>query len=193
MVVNNVGLEAVVIGSSAGACDTLSRLLAKLPAVFPVPILIVVHIGSRRDGKLIPLLQSQCALTLLEAEDKMDIKRNTVYFAPPNYHLLVEQDKTLSLSMDPPKMFSRPSIDVLFESGADCYGSGIVGMVLSGENSDGTNGLKSIIAGGGIGIVETPEQALHETMPRSAQQANPSARVMDIDSIAAYLCELAAA
>jgi two-component system chemotaxis response regulator CheB len=189
-VADNKSLEAVVIGTSAGAYEALSCLLTDLPAKFPLPILIVVHVGDRDNSKFLSLLQQQCALTLCEAEDKVPIEPGTVYFAPPNYHLLVEPDKTLSLSADPPEMYSRPSIDALFESGTDCYGSGLIGIVLTGANSDGTKGLRSVIDAEGLGIVEDPEDAMHSEMPRSAQAANPSAQVMNINKIANYLRNL---
>lgn len=184
------GIEAVVIGASAGAFETLSRLVAMLPGHFPIPIIMVVHMGVRHDSKLLPLLQQQCKLALREAEDKVLIEKNTIYLAPPNYHVLVEKDKTLSLSDDPPEMHSRPSIDVLFESAADCYRRALVGVVLTGANSDGTKGLRTIITAGGIGIVEDPHEALYTEMPRSACTGNPTAKVMSVARIGNYLRRL---
>ena len=132
--------EAVVIGASAGALEALSSLLPALPSDYRLPILIVVHLPPDKTSLLAELLRARCAIRVREAEDKEPIEPGVVYFAPPDYHLLVEQDRRLSLSDDEPVLFSRPSIDVLFESAADAYGGGLIGVVLTGANSDGANG-----------------------------------------------------
>ena len=110
--------RAVVIGASAGAVQALLAILPILPADYPLPILIAVHVPPDRGNGLVPLLQASCALAVLEAEDKERVLPGTVYFAPPDYHLLVERDGGLALSSDEPVNYSRPSIDVLFESAA---------------------------------------------------------------------------
>jgi len=114
----------------------------------------------------------------------------TVYFAPPDYHLLVETDKSLSLSSDEPVLFSRPSIDVLFESAADAYGFALIAIILTGANQDGAKGMHAVVEAGGIALVQSPDGAFASAMPEAAIATCPSARVMSLDAIAAYLQEI---
>jgi two-component system chemotaxis response regulator CheB len=185
--------RAVVIGASAGALQALSQILPKLPATFPVPVLIVVHVPADRRNMLAPLIQAKCKMVVREAEDKEPATAGTIYFAPPAYHLLVESDGTLSLSSDEEVLYSRPSIDVLFESAADAYGPAVIGVVLTGANPDGAHGLRSISEAGGIAIVEDPAEAYVGTMPEEALKACPTARVMTLGEIAAHLLRVCAA
>ena len=180
-------VEAVVIGVSAGGLKALSSILPDLPADYPVPILVVIHLPPSGKSLVAELFANKCAMKVVEADDKEPIEPGTVYFAPPDYHLLVERDHTLSLSSEEPVLFSRPSIDVLFESAADAYGPGLIGVVLTGANNDGAHGLKAIMNAGGVCIVEQPDDAYASMMPKSAIDAVPSARVMSLDDIAAYL------
>ncbi len=184
--------EAVVIGASAGALEVLSNLLPGLPADYRLPILIVVHLPPDKTGLLAELLGARCAIRVREAEDKESIEPGVAYFAPSDYHLLVEQDKRLSLSDDEPVLFSRPSIDVLFESAADAYGGGLVGVVLTGANSDGAKGLKAVVEAGGVAVVQSPGSAYAVAMPEAAIATCPSARVLPVNEIAAYLREVGA-
>lgn len=182
-------MRAVVIGASAGAIQTLSDILPSLPATFPVPILIVVHIPADRHNILAPLFAQKCRLAVREVEDKEPALPGTVFFAPSDYHLLVEADGTLSLSSDEPVMHSRPAIDVLFESAADAFGPQVTGIVLTGANSDGALGLKAIVDAGGTALIEDPEHAYADAMPRAALKLCPTARVMSRAGIAGYLME----
>jgi two-component system, chemotaxis family, protein-glutamate methylesterase/glutaminase len=184
--------EAVVIGASAGALETLSNLLPGLPADYRLPILIVVHLPPDKTSLFAELLRARCAIRVREAEDKESIEPGVAYFAPPDYHLLVEQDKRLSLSDDEPVLFSRPSIDVLFESAADAYGDGLIGVVLTGANSDGAKGLKAIVEAGGEGVVQRPDSAYASAMPEAAIASCPGARVLPVNEIAAYLRKVGA-
>ena len=184
--------EAVVIGASAGALEVLSNLLPGLPADYRLPILIVVHLPPDKTSLLAELLRARCAIRVREAEDKEPIEPGVAYFAPPDYHLLVEQDKRLSLSDDEPVLFSRPSIDVLFESAADAYGGGLIGVVLTGANSDGANGLKAVVEAGGVAVVQSPGSAYAVAMPEAAIATCPEARVLPVNEIAAYLREVGA-
>ena len=129
--------EAVVIGASAGALEALSVILPSLQKGFRLPVMVVVHVPPDKRSVLVELFQAKCRLPVREAEDKEPISGGTIYFAPADYHLLVELDKSLSLSSDEPVLFSRPSIDVLFESAADAYGSALIAIVLTGANQDG--------------------------------------------------------
>ncbi len=182
--------RVIAIGASAGAVDALAAILPALPAQFPYPILVVVHIREDRDSMLVELFRRQCALDIREAEDKLPLEDGVVYFAPPDYHLLVEADGWLALSVDEPVNFSRPSIDVLFESAAQAFGDRLVGVVLTGANQDGAHGLRSIIDAGGRAIVQDPSSAYAATMPQAAIAACPEAQPMSLEQIATYLRDL---
>jgi two-component system, chemotaxis family, protein-glutamate methylesterase/glutaminase len=179
--------RAVVIGASAGAIQALSLILPELPADFPVPILIVVHVPTDRSNILAPLFEAKCRMLVREAEDKEPALPGVIYFAPPDYHMLVESDGSLSLSTDEPVLYSRPSIDVLFESAADSFGDAVTGIILTGANMDGAEGLKAICDAGGTAIVEEPEAAYADTMPLAAIAACPAARILTLEAIADYL------
>ena len=161
----------MVIGASAGAIHALSQILPVLPESFPLPILVVVHVPADAQSTLAELFVPKCKIRVKEAEDKELIQGGVVYFAPPNYHLLVEANGCLSLSSDEPENFSRPAIDVLFESAADVYGSGLVGIILTGASNDGAHGLKAICeaegaTGPGAG---SHEAAVAAVMPEAAR------------------------
>lgn len=179
--------QAIVIGASAGAIEALATILSPLPADYPVPIIVVVHIPPHKDSKLASVFQNKCRINACEAEDKQTIEAGTVYFAPPNYHLLVEQDGFLSLSSEEEILFSRPSIDVLFESAADAYGSNLLGIILTGANEDGSNGLKAVVSRHGTAIVQDPLSAAAAAMPRAAIKMVPEALILPPNEIAAYL------
>lgn len=184
---NAVRPRAVVIGASAGAIQALSLILPELPADFALPVLIVVHVPADRDNILAPLFAPRCRITAREAEDKEMALPGTIYFAPADYHLLVETDGSLSLSTDEPVLYSRPSIDVLFESAADAFGEALVGIILTGASADGAAGLKAVCDAGAVALVEEPETAYADTMPLAAIAACPAARVLTLDAIAEYL------
>ena len=186
-------VKAVVIGASAGAVQALQVVLPALPADYALPVLVVVHVPPDRSNVLLPLFQAKCRIAVKEAEDKEILAGGVIYFAPSDYHLLVEADGGVALSWDEPVNYSRPSIDVLFESAADAYGSGLAGVILTGANHDGAAGLKAVIDAGGVAIVEDPVDAYTSAMPEAAQAACPSATTMKLDAIALYLSSLGAA
>ena len=179
--------RAAVIGASAGALQALSQILPALPADYPLPILVVVHIPADRRNMLAPLFQDKCRMVVREAEDKEPALPGVIYFAPPDYHLLVEMDGTLSLSSDEEILYSRPSIDVLFESAADAFGPALVGIILTGANHDGAQGLKAIAEAGGAALVEDPSGAYADAMPLAALKTCPAAQAMRLADIADYL------
>jgi two-component system chemotaxis response regulator CheB len=181
---------AVVIGASAGAFEALSVLLPALPANYPLPVLVVVHVRADKQSVLASLFDAKCAIAVREAEDKATIEPGTAYFAPPDYHLLVEKDKFLALSNEEPVFFSRPSIDVLFESAADAYGPALTGIILTGANQDGAKGLRAVVEAGGQAIVQNPFGASAPAMPQAAIAQCPQAHVLTLDDIAAYLKNL---
>ncbi len=180
-------LQAVVIGASAGAVDALMRLLPALPGGYPLAVIIVVHLPPYCDSTLALLLAARCQIQVKEAEDKEVIQPGTAYIAPPNYHLLVEPDGCLSLSSDEPVLFSRPSIDVLFESAADAFGNAVTGVILTGANPDGAKGLCAVCDAGGLALVQTPASAEASAMPQAALNACPKARAMSIEQLAEVL------
>ncbi len=166
-------IEAIVIGASAGAIDALGELLPLLPSTAPWPVVIVVHLPPNRPSLLASLFARKCELTVREAEDKLPATPG-IWFAPPDYHLLVESERTFALSIDPPMNHSRPSVDVLFETAADAYGAGLVAIVLTGANSDGANGAKAVREAGGFVIVQDPKTAPSTMMPEHAIARAPT-------------------
>ncbi|QRY70733.1 chemotaxis protein CheB (plasmid) [Ensifer sp. PDNC004] len=182
--------QAVIIGASAGAVEALSAILPALPRSFALPVIVVVHIPSDRPSLMVDLFRAKCLLPVEEAEDKQSLEAGTIYFAPPDYHLLVETDGNLSLSSDEPVLFSRPSIDILFESAADAFGPALVAIVLTGANRDGADGLAAVHEAGGTAIVQNPEGAHARAMPEAAIQSCPSALILTLDAIAEYLKEV---
>jgi len=175
-------IDAVVIGASAGGIEAFDRLLPALPARLRAPVLIVQHIPRDRPSLLVELFAPRCACPVREAGDKEPLE-NAVYFAPPDYHLLVDHGPQFALSADELVNFSRPSIDVLFESAAEVYGSRLLGIVLSGANDDGAAGLAAVHSAGGIAIVQDPSNAQARAMPAAALQRSASAFVMSLDHI----------
>lgn len=180
----------VVIGASAGAVEALSEILPKLRSPLGAAVVVVVHVPDDAGATLASLFAARCSLRAKEAEDKEPIENDTIYFAPAGYHLLVERRGVFSLSADPPVMFSRPSIDVLFESAADAFGGGCVGLILSGANEDGASGLATLCAAGGSAIVQDPATALAHTMPQAARTRCASAVVLQCSAIAGQLEKL---
>jgi len=187
---SGISAEAVVIGASAGALETLSLILPALPPGYRLPVMIVVHVPPDRKSFMAELLQAKCGVAVRQAEDKEPVSAGTVYLAPPDYHLLVESDRTLSLSDDEPVLFSRPSIDVLFESAADAYGPELIGIVLTGASHDGAIGLRAVAEAGGTVIVQDPATAYAAAMPEAAMLQCPAARVLTPVEIASLLRDI---
>lgn len=182
--------KAVVIGASAGGLETIGALLTKLPSNFAAPIIIVQHLSPDSDGYMARYLNSKCNIIVKEADDKELIVAGTAYIAPPNYHLLVEKDGTLSFTVENKVNYSRPSIDVLFETAADLYQDALIGIILTGANSDGSKGLKRIKESGGLVIVEDPETALVESMPNAAIKETNVDYILSVDKITEKLIEM---
>jgi two-component system chemotaxis response regulator CheB len=182
--------EAVVIGVSAGGIEALKVILAPLPASFPLPITIVQHRDERPDGFLAEYLNRLSGVSVSEAEDKEPLRAGHAYLAPAGYHLLIESDRTFSLSVDPRVNYSCPSIDVLFESAADAFAESLIGIVLTGANADGARGLKAIKARGGLAIVQNPQTAQAAAMPRAALEATAVDYLVDLPQIAPLLLQI---
>lgn len=182
--------HAVVVGCSAGGLDALRRLLTPLPADFPLPIVVVAHMAPDGGSMLVELLDRICRLAVVQAEEKMAAVAGHVYVCPAGYHLLVEEDRSFSLSVDERVCNVRPAIDVLFESAADAWGEGLIGILLTGANCDGTAGLLAVKALGGYSLVEDPAQAYADTMPRSAIEAGAADSVQALDAMPDHLISL---
>ena len=178
---------AIVIGTSAGGLSALSAILEKLPRQYGVPIIIVQHRAKDSQDIFEDVLQQKCLIEIKQADEKEMISPGRVYVAPPDYHLLVEMDKTFSLSSDAPVQFSRPSIDVLFESAAQVYKEQLVGIVLTGSNNDGAAGIGTISRMGGLTIAQDPEEAQYSLMTKAAIATRRVAYVLPLVAIGEFL------
>jgi two-component system, chemotaxis family, protein-glutamate methylesterase/glutaminase len=182
--------KIIVIGTSAGGLNALSILLSKLHKDFPLPILVVQHLLDDHDSYLPEHLARLCEITVKQAQDKEKISNNTIYVAPPGYHLEVDDVETLSLSFDPRVNYSRPSIDVLFESTADVFQQGVIGVILTGANADGTSGIQRIKQCNGTTIAQDPTSAKASMMPQSAIDSGCIDMIMPLENISAYITGL---
>ena len=179
--------QAIVIGASMGGMQALKSLLALLPENFALPVIVVHHQIADADEFLVDYLNRQCMIRVKEACLNETILPSHVYISPPAYHLLIEEDKTFSLSVDIPVNYSIPSIDVLFESAVDVSGEYLVGVVLTGANSDGSQGLDKIKKAGGLTIVQDPTTAEVSEMPRAAIKATKIDHILPIEKIGVFL------
>lgn len=185
--------ELVVVGCSWGGPAALGVILAALPRHFSLPIAVAQHRGpSSSDATLASLLESGGGPRVRGVDDKDPIAAGGVYLAPPDYHLLIEPG-AFALSTDEPVAHSRPSVDVLFESAADAYGSAAIGVVLTGANADGAAGLARLRSHGGYGIVQDPEGAERPAMPAAAIAAGGADEVLPLEEIGPTLIALAGA
>jgi two-component system, chemotaxis family, protein-glutamate methylesterase/glutaminase len=183
--------EIVVVGTSWGGLHALGTLVQALPADFGLPVVIVQHRHRESNHLLSTLLQERTSLSVCEVEDKTPVVPGQVYIAPADYHLLVERGY-FSLSLDAPVRYSRPSIDVTFDSAADSYGGGVVGVVLTGANADGSRGLRRIADRGGLAVVQDPESSESPAMPAAALRCVPNAEVLPMPDLARFVAALTA-
>ena len=183
-------MEAVVIGASAGGVDALIALLGGLPAHWRLPLAVVVHLPEGHESRLAEVFSHRLPFAVQEAADKAPVAPGALYFAPSGYHLSIERDRRFSLSCEPPVLFSRPAIDLLMTSAADAYGPALVGVLLTGANEDGAQGLLRIRQAGGLTVVQDPAEALVATMPRAAIAAHAPDFVLPLREIRALLLQL---
>jgi two-component system chemotaxis response regulator CheB len=176
-------IELVVIGGSAGAIEVLREILRRLPAKFGSAVAIVVHLPAAGPNLLSEVFSSPDSPPVKLAEDKEPIAPGTIYLAVPDYHLLVESGRTFALSLDERVHFSRPAIDVLFESAAEAYGPALMGIILSGANADGAAGLKAIGDRGGITVVQSLESSEMAAMPAAALAAAPGSLELNVPGL----------
>ncbi len=182
--------NVIVIGASFGGLNALKTILPILPKDFSIPIVIVQHLGQESNKYMLKHLDSICDVGVKEAEEKEKMKPGIIYFAPSNYHLLIEDDMTLSLSVEEKVNYSRPSIDVLFESAAYAFHQGVVGLVLTGANTDGSLGLKKIKEFNGLTIVQSPDTAEATAMPQGAIDTCSVDHIIPLANIGHFLVEL---
>jgi two-component system, chemotaxis family, protein-glutamate methylesterase/glutaminase len=183
--------DLILVGVSAGGLHALCTLLGGLPPDFKIPLVLIQH-RSKDSTVLCEILQDCSPLPVQEVTDKAPISAGHVYLAPADYHLLVEHGE-FSLSLEAPELFSRPSIDIAFESAAATYGAGVVGVVLTGANHDGARGLRAIASRGGHAVVQDPRRAEVSRMPSAALEEVPDARVLPLEEISSYLASLQSA
>lgn len=183
--------KAVVIGISAGGLETLKKFFSFLKKKFQLPIIVVQHIAPTHELGFITNYYTKIShYNVKEIQEKEEIQNGYIYFAPPNYHILIEDDFTFSLTVEEPVNFARPSIDVLFSSAANVYLSKLIGIMFTGANSDGTNGAKTIKANGGKVLVQDPEEALYPVMPQSVIDNVNVDEILSVKEIADFLNEL---
>lgn len=188
---NDAGLpEVMVVGASAGGVAALQAIVQALPAGLSVPVLVVLHVPRDRNSRIVEVLAPHCAVPVREAEDKQPIERGTVTFAPPDYHLLVEDRSSVALSIDPPVLYSRPAIDPLFESAAAVFGPRVLALLLTGASSDGSEGVAAVREAGGRAWLQCPEEAEASMMPASALQHAGADAVLPLELMCRRLKEL---
>jgi two-component system chemotaxis response regulator CheB len=179
----------VVIGASWGGLAAVSTLLSGLDRSFTWPIALVLHRDQSPGDILCEILRSRSPLPVEEPDDHCDIGHGRVYLGPPGYHLLAGES-VFHLSAEEPYMFCRPSIDYLFFSAAESVGSRAIGILLTGANRDGADGLARIKSAGGLTLVQAPSTAACATMPQAGLLADPTALVLSLEGIARTLLEL---
>jgi two-component system chemotaxis response regulator CheB len=180
--------ELIVIGCSLGGMHALEKILCALPTEFDTPIAIAQHRHKKSDRGLAEFFRRSCKMRVMDADDKQWIQPGTVYFAPADYHLLVEKGE-FSLSVDEQVHYSRPSIDVLFESAADAYGAALIGVVLTGANDDGAAGARRIKSRGGLVVAQDPKTAEAPAMPDAAIATGAVDQVLPLEQIGPFLVE----
>lgn len=179
--------DLIVIGGSAGAIDVLAQVLTRLTTRFTPAVAIVIHLPAEGPNVLHEIFVGPASPPMKQAEDKEPIRPGTIYFAPPDYHLLVETGRTFALSQDERVHFSRPAIDVLFESAAEAYGERLMAIILSGANADGAAGLKAVASAGGMTVVQALESADMIAMPAAALEAAPDSVEVNVSALADLL------
>lgn len=178
--------KIVVIGGSKGGINAIQTILSGIDSPFPHPVVLVLHRMSFMEDRLIHIIQHDCRIPVNEPDDKDPVLSGRLYLAPADYHLMIE-DGRFHLSIDEPVRYNRPSIDILFASAADDYGSGVTAILLTGANADGTQGLTAVKRKKGTTLVQDPETAEAPEMLRSAIAAGVADQVLSLESIAEYL------
>lgn len=182
--------EALIIGGSAGSLDVLLKVLPDLNSLLTFPIVIVLHRKPGKESLLTDLLSTRTKLKVKEIEEKEQLLPSMIYIAPPSYHLLIEKNKTFSLDASEKINFSRPSIDVSFDSASEVFGRNLVCILLSGANSDGSKGLQKVHQNGGQTVVQNPDSAVTRFMPEYALEHVKIDSVLNPEEMANYINQL---
>ncbi|WLH54659.1 chemotaxis protein CheB [Pseudomonas tolaasii] len=184
------GIEAIVVGASAGGVEALLSIFGELPEGFGLPIIAVLHLPDERRSQLAQVFARRLRIPVREARDKEVIEAGTLYFAGPGYHLSVEHDRSLSLSQEDRVHHSRPAIDYLFASAADAYGHGLLAILLTGANQDGARGLAHVKQSGGTTVVQDPKEARIAVMPLAALALHTPDHILTLSQIGSWLASL---
>ncbi|POM10099.1 chemotaxis protein CheB [Pseudomonas sp. WP001] len=184
------GIEAIVVGASAGGVEALLSIFGGLPDTFGLPIIAVLHLPDERRSQLAEVFARRLRIPVKEARDKESIEAGTLYFAGPGYHLSVEQDRSLSLSQEDRVHHSRPAIDFLFTSAADAYAKGLLAILLTGANQDGARGLAYVKQSGGTTVVQDPVEARIAVMPLAALALHTPDHILSLSRIGSLLASL---
>ncbi|WP_316750207.1 chemotaxis protein CheB [Pedobacter gandavensis] len=179
--------QAFIIGGSAGSLEVLLKVLPKVSTELSFPIIIVIHRKHGADSLLPGLLSSRTDMPVKEADEKEMMVPGTIYIAPSDYHLLIEMDRTFSLDYSEKVNYSRPAIDVTFQTGAEAYQEGLVCLLLSGSNADGVKGLLTVKHWGGTVLIQDPETAQVAYMPDQARKSMEIDRILRIEEMADYI------
>lgn len=182
--------KILLLGGSAGGFSVILQILKTIPTNFKLPIIVIVHRNPKFQSNFENTINNSFAIKIKSAEDKEIIEPGIVYFAPPGYHLLIEPDYKLSLDISEPIQYSRPSIDVTFESAAEIYKQNCIAILFSGANQDGAKGLLEIKKNGGTCIVQDPEVAEVATMPQAAIDLDAQDYIYNIEEITKYIHRL---
>ena len=185
-----ISYQAIVIGASAGGLKALSQLMADFDESLQLPVLITKHLASDDKGGAAAVLNAATRLNVVDAKDKQILRGGTCYLAPANYHMLVENEQQICLSMDEKVCHSRPSIDVLFQSAAWVFGDRLVAVILTGANDDGSDGVRAVKAKGGVTIAQNPESAEVATMPKSAIATQCVDHVLSLEKMSGFIQSL---
>jgi two-component system chemotaxis response regulator CheB len=186
----NIKYEAVVIGVSAGGLQAMSRILEELPPDFPIPVIVTQHRSKEEKSLLEEVLQSKCSIRIKQADEKEQITNGTVYFAPADYHLLVEKNHSFSLDSDAPINYSRPSIDVLFTTASKTYENKLIGIILTGASNDGAAGIEAIRKHGGTTIAQNPLTAQFPFMPQAAIDTGSVQYIFELEELRDFLLSI---
>ncbi|MGA9700449.1 chemotaxis protein CheB [Pseudomonas sp.] len=184
------GIEAIVVGASAGGVEALLTIFGELPERFGLPIVAVLHLPDERRSQLAEVFSRRLRIPVREGQDKEVLKAGTLYVAGPGYHLSVELDRSLSLSQEDRVHHSRPAIDYLFASAADTYGKGLLAILLTGANQDGAHGLAHVKQAGGTTVVQDPKEARIAVMPLAALALHTPDHILTLSRIATLLASL---
>lgn len=184
------GVQAIVVGASAGEVEALLSVFGALAPGFNLPIIAVLHLPDERRSQLAEVFDRRLAIPVVEARDKETIQPGTLYFATPGYHLSVEHDHSLSLSQEERVHHSRPAIDYLFESAADVYGPNLLAILLTGANQDGARGLAQVKQLGGTTVIQDPAEARVAVMPMAALALHTPDHILTLSRIGDLLASL---